>query len=276
MTGAFALYLLVAAQAIPTAQARDAADVWSLNAETDEFTSDLQKVDAFIHAMPKHRHDDGMPTLLSVKCTHSADDLVLDTIVIEAILFDHIEKARENPLNGHVRWKVGEQPDQRDRWSPSDALISIFAKKTLRREPGRYGLISDILTAPTSAHLLLEVDIDGDDPYLYRFRLRQAKKSIEAVLTACGHPSTKPARIAQLGTWTVAHFGLVITTTLYEEGGLPLMRQEFEDGSSVEAHLSRRVGEYYLPSGEWFVVTDNGNLDLHDADGLIWSAKPAN
>ena len=276
MTGTLALYLLVAAQAIPTAQARDAADVWSLNTETDEFNGDLQKVDAFIHAMPRHRHDDSVPTILSVECAQSADGSVPDTIVIDLLLFDHIEKSRENPLSGHVRWKIAEQPDQRDEWSPSEALLSIFVKKTLRKEPRRYGLISDILNASASAHLLLEVDIEGDDPYLHRFRLREAKESIEAVLTSCGHPSTEPARTAELGTWKVDHFGLLITTTLYEEGGLPLMRQELEDGSSVESHLSRRVGEYYLPSGEWLVITEDGNLDMHDADGLIWSAKPTN
>lgn len=275
MTGTLALYLLVAAQAIATAQPRDAADVWSLNVDTEEFTGDVERVDAFIHSMPKHRHDDSLPTILSVECAQSADGLALDTVVIDVLLFDHTEKARENPLSGHVRWKVADQPDQRDEWWPSDAPLSIFVKKTLREEPRRYGLVSDILNASASGHLLLEIDIEGDDPYLHRFRLREAKESVEAVLVACGHPSTEPVRTAQLGAWKVDHFGVVITTTLYEEGGLPLMRQEFEDGSSVESHLSRRVGEYYLPSGEWLVVTENGNLDMHDADGLIWSAKPA-
>lgn len=87
---------------------------------------------------------------------------------------------------------------------------------------------------------------------------------------------TKQQEVAQeeVGVWRVNYAQQTITTTLYTEGGSTYMHQHFDDGSELEERLTERDGRYYLPDGEWFVIASNGNLDLNDAGGLIWSARP--
>lgn len=81
------------------------------------------------------------------------------------------------------------------------------------------------------------------------------------------------AETTEIGTWSVT-YGIKITTTLYREDGQPYMRQRFADGSQLVERLTKRGDRYYLPGGEWFVITERGNLNLYDSDGLIWSARP--
>jgi len=89
-----------------------------------------------------------------------------------------------------------------------------------------------------------------------------------------GHALTAAyAERKDIGTWVVT-YGIRITTTLYTEDGQPFVRQRFDDGSTLTEKLSKRGDRYYLPGGEWFVIASNGNLNLYDADGLIWSAVP--
>ncbi len=88
-----------------------------------------------------------------------------------------------------------------------------------------------------------------------------------------------PVAVAQtetkdIGTWVVNQYGITITTTLHEKSGQPYMRQRYDDGSELEDKLTKRGNRYYLPTGEWFVITSTGRLNLYDSDGLIWSARP--
>ncbi|MXX61296.1 MAG: hypothetical protein F4112_17180 [Holophagales bacterium] len=78
----------------------------------------------------------------------------------------------------------------------------------------------------------------------------------------------------ELGTWRTVYLGIEIQTTLYEEHGKPMLHQQFEDGSHLSLQLTNRNDNYYLPDGEWLVITPNGDLKLYDAAGLIWLASP--
>lgn len=89
-----------------------------------------------------------------------------------------------------------------------------------------------------------------------------------------GHALTAAyAEREDIGTWVVT-YGIRITTTLYTQDGQPFMRQRFDDGSTLTERLTKRGDRYHLPGGEWFIIASNGNLNLYDADGLIWSARP--
>ena len=99
-------------------------------------------------------------------------------------------------------------------------------------------------------------------------------KTAFALTVLLALPATAvPAETTEVGTWSVT-YGIKITTTLYREDGQPYMRQRFDDGSRLVERLTKRGDRYYLPGGEWFVITKSGNLNLYDSDGLIWSARP--
>jgi len=104
---------------------------------------------------------------------------------------------------------------------------------------------------------------------------RTAEYEIAADSTSASH------RV--IGEWIDERSYCAAIMTIYEQSGAMYLEQHFKDGRTLKKRIKQQLSavERYVEaaeqaiSGDYFVIDADGDLELHDADGLITTVKKA-
>jgi len=188
------------------------------------------------------------------------------------------------PLPGEVEFRVIEETtlpgvkrslDVRISRRVSEGELGAIAEQLRNRDPNQYDRTFIVYYLPdmdpgsggwATSHFIPDLDI------------RILGTTVEQEKRLASAPETELDQDV-IGIWGSDQPYLPARITLYREGGKTLILQRYSDGSGspaevVESETSR--GQRYIKpgSGDYFLITASGELEIRDAEGLIATLRP--
>ncbi len=202
----------------------------------------------------------------------------------EAGLETASQSAARSPLPGDVEFSVIEEStlpgvkrslDVRITHRVSELELRAIAEDLKNRDPDHYDRTFIVYYLPgmepgaggwATSHFDPELDI----------RILGTTVEQEERLAS---PSETESAQDVIGVWASDQPYMPARTTLYREGGKTFILQRYSDGSGSPAEVveseTRSGRRYQKPgSGDYFLLTSSGELEIRDAEGLIATLRP--